>query len=144
MYGVGRKHIGLIWGLMIGLAPVLGACAAQHGAADSGGDQGVNAYPANYKADIVAAMHAYLNDPTGIRDASISEPTLRSATVNMPARYVGCVRFNAKKTATVYQGMREVAAVFVAGRFDSFVEQPKELCAGVTYAPYPELEKIAR
>ena len=40
--------------------------------------------------------------------------------------------------------MREVAAVFVAGRFDQFIETPKELCAGVTYAAFPELEKLSR
>ena len=37
-----------------------------------------------------------------------------------------CLRFNPKKTATVYEGMREVAAVFVAGRFDQFIETPKD------------------
>jgi hypothetical protein len=55
-----------------------------------------------------------------------------------------CLRFNPKKTATVYEGMREVAAVFVGGRFDQFIETPKELCAGATYAPFPELEKLPR
>jgi hypothetical protein len=40
--------------------------------------------------------------------------------------------------------MREVAAVFVAGRFDQFIETPKDICASVTYAPFPELEKLAR
>ena len=46
-------------------------------------DEGINAYPANYKSDILAAMHAYLNNPSGIRDAAISEPALKwSGTVN--------------------------------------------------------------
>jgi hypothetical protein len=89
-------------------------------------------------------MRVYLNDPTAIRDASISEPVLKPASLTMPSRYMLCLRFNPKKTATVYEGMREVAAVFVAGRFDQFVETPKELCAGVTYAPFPELEKLSR
>src|SRR4051794_40299732 len=31
-----------------------------------------------YRADIVAFMRTYLNDPTGVRDAFISEPALRS------------------------------------------------------------------
>jgi len=137
--GVGRRHVGLI----IGVALLLGACAGHHRDA-AGEDEGINAYPTNYKTDILAAMHAYLNDPTAIRDASISEPVLKSASLTMPSRYMLCLRFNPKKTATVYEGMREVAAVFVAGRFDQFVETPKELCAGVTYAPFPELEKLSR
>ena len=40
-------------------------------------------------------MHAYLNDPTGIRDAGISDPALKS--VGNLQRYVVCLRFNAKK-----------------------------------------------
>jgi hypothetical protein len=135
----GRWHAGL----MIGVALLLGACAGDHHRTDEAGE-GVNTYPTSYKTDILAAMRVYLGDPTAIRDASISEPVLKPASLTMPSRYMLCVRFNPKKTATVYEGMREVAAVFVAGRFDQFVESPKELCAGVTYAPFPELEKLSR
>ncbi len=137
--GAGRRHVGLI----IGVALLLGACAGGHHRADETGE-GVNAYPTSYKTDILAAMRVYLGDPTAIRDASISEPVLKPASLTMPSRYMLCVRFNPKKTATVYEGMREAAAIFVAGRFDQFVEPPKELCAGVTYAPFPELEKLTR
>jgi hypothetical protein len=132
--------------LLIGAALLLGGCG--HNRADQATvEQSINAPPTNYKADLVAAMHAYLNDPTGVRDASISEPTLRSATLSMPARYIGCVRYNAKKTATVYAGTHELAAVFLAGRFDQFIDQPKqtkELCADAAYAPFPELEAMTR
>ena len=134
-----RRHVGLI---IIALA--LSACAGGQHKTDENGGEGVNAYPTNYKTDILAAMHVYLNDPTAIRDASISEPVLKPASLTMPSRYMLCLRFNPKKTATVYEGMREVAAVFVAGRFDQFIETPKDLCAGVTYAPFPELEKLSR
>jgi len=130
---------------LIIVALALSACAGHGNRGDAaGGDEGINAYPTNYKTDILAAMHAYLNDPTGIRDAGISEPVLKPPSLTMPSRYMLCLRFNPKKTATVYDGMREVAAVFVAGRFDQFVETPKELCSGVTYAPFPELEKLSR
>ena len=134
-----------LFALLIGAALGLGACAGgQHRTDASGDDEGINAYPTNYKTDILAAMHAYLNDPTGIRDAAISEPVLKSASLIAPSRYMLCLRFNPKKTATTYDGMREVAAVFVAGRFDQFIETPKELCAGAVYAPFPELGKLAR
>ena len=133
-----RRHVGLI---IIALA--LSACAGGQHKTDGNGGEGVHAYPTNYKTDILAAMRVYLNDPTAIRDASISEPVLKSATLTMPSRYMLCLRFNPKKSAAV-EGMREVAAVFVAGRFDQFIETPKELCVGVTYAPFPELEKLAR
>jgi hypothetical protein len=134
-----RRHIGLII-----IALVLNACAGGQHKTDENGVEGVNAYPTNYKTDILAAMRVYLNDPTAIRDASISEPVLKPASLTMPSRYTLCLRFNPKKTATVYEGMREVAAVFVAGRFDQFIETPKDICAGVTFAPFPELEKLSR
>jgi hypothetical protein len=138
--GAGWRHVGLI----IGVALLLGACAGGHHRTDEAGGEGVNAYPTNYKTDILAAMRVYVSDPTAIRDASISEPVLKSASLTMPSRYMLCLRFNPKKTATVYEGIREVAAVFVAGRFDQFIETPKDICAGVTYAPFPELEKLSR
>ena len=133
-------------GLLLCMTLLLGACAGLHrriGAA-SAGDDGENAYPANYKSDILAAMHAYLNDPTGIHDASIAQPVLKSAGFGKPARYVVCLRFNAKKNATDYAGVKELAALFLAGRFDQFVDTPKEQCADAAYAPFPELGTLSR
>jgi hypothetical protein len=135
--------------LLLAATLLLGACAhhRQQGDSASGSEEGINAYPTNYKTDITAAIHAYLNDPSGIRDASISEPVLKPATSSMPERYIACLRFNAKRSATVYAGTKEMAAVFLAGRFDQFVDTPKEeqpLCATATYVPFPELEKLSR
>jgi hypothetical protein len=120
--------------LLIVMALALGGCG--HNASDS--DSGINEYPANYKSDILAAMHAYLNDPTGIRDASISEPALKSSL----SRYVVCLRFTAKKNAREYAAPKEIAAIFLAGRFDRFIDTPKDECAGVTYTAFPELQKL--
>ena len=125
---------------------LLGGCG-QHGHLDTGtgGDTGANEYPANYKSDILSAMHAYLNDPTGIRDAAISEPALKPS--GNATRYAVCLKFNPKKNAKEYAGVKEVAALFLAGRFDQFIDTPKdeqELCAGATYAPFSELEKLPR
>ena len=104
------------------------------------GDEGLNAYPTNYKSEILAAMHAYLNNPTGIRDAGISERALKlSGTVT---RYVACLRFTPKKNASEYGGTREIAAVFMGGRLDRFVDLPKTECTGVSYAAFPELQNL--
>ena len=127
--------------LCLGGTLALGGCGRHHHPqADNTDDSGINAYPKNYKADIIAGMHAYLNDPTGIHDAAISEPALKQ--IGNLTRYVVCVKFNPKKNAKEYAGIKEVAAVFLAGRFDDFVETPKEQCADVTYAPFPELQKL--
>jgi len=138
------------FGMIAAIAFTLGACSHQHPPSDAaayGSEEQINTYPANYKTDITAAMRAYLNDPSGIRDASVSEPVLKPSSSSMPERYVACLRFNAKKSATVYAGTKEVAAVFVAGRFDQFVDAPKEeqgLCANAAYNPFPELEELSR
>lgn len=127
-------------GLLAGATVLLAACA-HHRSAD---DEDINAYPANYKTEILEGMHAYLNDPTGIRDAAISEPMLKSTGTGEATHYVVCVRFNPKQSATVYAGVREVAAVFLVGRFDRFIDTPKQQCADASYAPFPELQKLSR
>ena len=125
------------------LTLALGACGHQY-QPDAGGDgTGANQYPANYKSEILAAMHAYLNDPTGVRDAALTEPALKPVGNGTATRYVVCFKFNAKKNASDYAGIKEMAAVFLAGRFDQFVEIPRDLCAGATYGPFPELQKLS-
>ena len=130
-------------GRIIGTTLLLGACSGhQDWFGGSAADDAINAYPANYKADILAGMHAYLNDPTGIRDAAVSQPVLKSVDYN--TRYVVCVQFNGKQSGSTYAGIREFAAVFLAGHFDHFVEKAQEQCAGAAYTPFPELEKLPR
>jgi len=123
--------------LLLSLTVMLGACGHDIGV-DS--DSGINVYPANYKSDILAAMHAYLNNPTGVRDAAISEPALKfSGTVS---RYIACLRFTPKKNASEYAATKEIAAVFMGGRLDRFVDLPKGECTGVAYAAFPELQRL--
>jgi hypothetical protein len=120
------------------LTAALGGCAHK---ADSDAAGTLNAYPTNYKSDILAAMHAYLANPTGIRDAAVGEPVLKSK--GGTTRYVVCVKFNGKKNRTNdYAGTKEVAAEFMVGRFDQFIENTKDLCAGTTYTPFPELQNL--
>jgi hypothetical protein len=132
-------------GPILVLTLLLGGCSHGQGlgvAAGGGDDDEINVRPANYKSDILNAMHAYLNDPTGIRDADISDPALKA--LGGANRYVVCLRFNAKKGRNDYVGVKEIAAVFMGGRFDHFVEATHEECEGVAYAPFPELQKLSR
>jgi hypothetical protein len=128
--------------LALAVSLVLGACGhhIRPPDADNAADDGTNAYPANYKADILAAMHAYLNNPSGIRDAAISEPALKTS--GNATRYLVCLKFTAKKNASEYAGPKEIAASFLVGRFDHFIETAREQCAGVAYTPFPELQKL--
>jgi hypothetical protein len=139
MNGGAARHASLFLGIIL----LLGACGQHLGLGTdtpSAEADPLNAFPTNYKPNILAAMHAYLNDPTGIRDAVISEPALKS--IGNSTRYVVCLKFNPKKNANEYAGVKELAAAFLLGRFDQFVETAHDLCAGVAYLPFPELQKL--
>ena len=124
-------------------ASALGGCAFG-GPADTVADRGMAIQPApqNARAEILSFLRTYLNDPRGIRDAGIAEPMPRD--VNGKQRYVACVRYNARDTSGAYGGTRERGALFIDGRFDRIIEKPEDLCEGVRYAPFPELEKLTR
>jgi len=115
----------------------------------------INVYPDNYRTDLLAALHTYVSDPTHIRDAYVSDPAIRP--IGAQNRYAACVRFNARNSDGRYAGSKDVLAVFVAGRFDQFVDSSlgpagqssqaspvKELCSQAEYKRFPELEAMAR
>src|SRR5437763_8359975 len=123
--------------LLLCLTAVLGARGHDIGV-DS--DSGINVYPANYNSEILAALPAYLNYPTGVRDAAISEPVLKFS--GLVSRYIACLRFTPRKNASEYAATKEIVAVFIGGRLARFVDMPKEECTGVAYAAFPELQRL--
>jgi hypothetical protein len=117
----------------------------------------INIYPDNFRADLLAALHTYVSDPRNIRDAYVSEPAIRP--IGRQNRYAACVRFNARNSDGRYVGSRDVLAVFVAGRFDQFIDTSaqlgpanqtspttivQELCGAADYKRFPELEAMTR
>lgn len=99
-------------------------------------------YPSNYRPELLALLRTYLNDPTGIREAAISEPAQKE--VGGRRRYVVCVRFNARSAGGRYAGVKERAGMYIDGRLDRIIEETEDLCKGVTYGPFPEMEKLTR
>jgi hypothetical protein len=99
-------------------------------------------YPTNYRAELLAFMKTYLNNPEGVKEAAMAEPVQR--TVGGRLRYVVCLRYNAKDTDGRYRGSRERAILYVDARLDRIVEDASEICAGAAYAPFPEMEKMVR
>jgi hypothetical protein len=144
MHGDGLRRVAELIFVVgaLALCLALGACSHHASSTTVVDNPELNAPPTDYRREIVAAMHAYLNDPTGIRDAEIAEPAVK--TVDNLQRYVVCVRFNAKKRGNEYAGVKEIAAVFMVGRFDHFVDKAKEQCAGASFTPFPELQKLSR
>jgi hypothetical protein len=101
-----------------------------------------NVYPANYRAELLAYLRTYLNDPTGIREATISEPALKPA--GFGDRYVVCVRFNPKGAGGAYAGAKDHLVIYVGGKLDRYLEVPGESCKAAAYAAFPELERLTR
>jgi hypothetical protein len=129
------------------LAASLAACVTDGG--DQGGivytdDRGVadQPFPTDYRAQILAFLRTYLNNPAGIRDATMAEPAQR--TVGGRRRYVSCLRYNAREIDGSYRGVVQRAVVYVDARLDRMIENADEVCAGAVYAPFPELEKLTR
>jgi len=100
------------------------------------------AFPTDYRSQVVAFMRTYLNNPVGVRDAVMAEPVQR--TVNGRVRYVGCLRFAERKADGTYRDPRERAILFINGRLDRMMQDSNEVCAGVPYAPFPELEHMTQ
>lgn len=103
---------------------------------------GPQPFPDNFRSDALALMRAYLNNPVGVRDASMADPVLRE--VGGRQFYVSCLRFTPRETDGSYKAMRERAVVYVNGRADRVIDRANEPCAGAVYAPFPELEKMTR
>ena len=104
-----------------------------------------NVFPQNYKADLMAFLHTYLNDPTHIRGAAVSPPQRKN--VGPGERYIACVRYNARKSGGQYAGSKDGVAIYVSGKLDRFFDGPNEvgeLCKDATYTPFPELETLTR
>jgi hypothetical protein len=103
-----------------------------------------NTPPANYKADILAYLRTYLNNPTGVRGAYIGEPELRTIPGSTAQRYMVCLRFNAKDSTGKYEGSRDRLVAFLSGRFDTLAPARKDQCEKTNWQPFPELEKLTR
>ncbi|MGY4623712.1 hypothetical protein [Bradyrhizobium sp. USDA 4486] len=107
--------------------------------AQAGGPQ---PFPDNFRNDTLALMRTYLNNPVGVREASMAEPVQRE--VGGRQFYVSCLHFTPRESDGSYKAMRERAVIFVNGRADRVVDRTSELCTGAVYAPFPELQKMTR
>jgi hypothetical protein len=144
----------------VGFSVALGGCAGPSGYLSESqrkAEEAKNIVPENYKADLLAFMRTYLNDPENVRSAALSQP--QKIELGEADRYVACLRFNAKNSTGKYTGAKDSLAIFVAGKFDRLVElgrsgaspdealrnKPlRDFCAAATYQPFPELERLRR
>jgi len=136
-----------MWWFVLVAVLTVGGCATEVGPSQAelkAQWEAQNVFPQNYKADLMAYMRTYLNDPSHIRGAAVSQPQRK--TMGRGERYVACLRYNAR-TDGKYAGSKDGAAIYVAGKLDRFLDVPlevREFCKDAAYAPFPELETLAR
>jgi len=125
----------------LGAAAMLAGCASEPPPVMVGDP---NVVPANYRSEVLAYLRIYLNDPTGVRDAYITEPMLRPVPGSNMQRYAVCLRYNARNSVGKYEGSKDRYVAFLAGRLDTIVPARGEQCANVDWQPFPDLEKLKR
>jgi hypothetical protein len=124
------------------LAFAVGGCTVGNLTGDGPADDPRNPRPVDYKSDIVAMLRVYLNNPTEIRDASLSEPMLQS--ISDRTRFVVCIRLDSRRGGGSFTGSKEYVAVFLRGRLDQLVDAKPEQCSAADYQPFPEAETLTR
>jgi hypothetical protein len=102
--------------------------------------------PINYRGELIAYLRNFLNDPTNVRNAYVSEPAL--GRFQGEERYFSCVRFDARTSYGRYRGSRDNLAVYFGGKLEHFVELRPDVqddrCRNADYVPFPELEQLKR
>jgi hypothetical protein len=134
--------------MAVSVAVALGGCATETGPSASelkARWDAQNIFPQGYRQDLLAFLRTYLNDPSHVRSASVSQPQLKY--IGPGDRYVACVRYNARNSDGKYVGSKDGAAIYVAGKLDRVLDTPKdvrELCKEAAFVPFPELERLTR
>ena len=124
--------------LLSTLAIAVAACSSTSKQAE----ENPNAFPADYKQEILNTMTTSLEDPTNVRAAYISDPLLRTA--GKDERYIVCVRSDSRNNDRLYTGSKDRIAIFYGGHLNQLIDATKEQCGSVAYKPFPELEKLCQ
>jgi hypothetical protein len=139
----------MVFALAIGLC----ACSRIEAMRDelARNEQANTVIPQNYKSEILSLMRTYLNDPSQIRDAFISEPMIKA--IEGVNRYCVCLRYNAKKGSGQYAGSKDNLVTFRQGRLDRILDatrdprdarEIREQCKDVVMQPFGELGRLTR
>lgn len=129
------------------LAGVLGACSSgsdtqsfQFGKGPVTPPVEPRKFPADYKPEVADFIRRNTVNPTKIRDAYIAKPVLKP--IGKTEQYITCVRYNPRDSAGKYEGPQQRVAIFLSGGLNQFLDDDPQLCAGLTYERYPEIENM--
>ncbi len=85
-------------------------------------------------------MRTSLDNPGKVKDAFVAQPTLKP--VSGTQLYVTCVRYNARNNANQYLGERTDLVIFLDGKPNQVLPGDANMCGGLNYQRYPELEAL--
>ncbi len=125
----------------------LGACSGntslsnfQFGRAPEEPPPNPNQFPADYKPEIASFMRRYLDNPTKVRDAYIAAPVQKP--IGNTPQFITCVRYNPRNPENKYEGPKQNLVLFLSGRLNQFLPDDPQLCAGLAYQRFPEIENM--
>ena len=75
---------------------------------------------------------------TRVRDASIAQPVLKP--MDKVPQYITCVRYSPLDSRNQPTGNETKLAIFLGGRLMQFLPGDPQVCAGLTYQRFPELD----
>ena len=90
-----------------------------------------NAYPEDYKKDVLAYVKTHPGELLNAREASISTPALKQ--FGTQSRYFACLRVNGP------DWRKEKMLVFYSGGINQFIDAEGDQCGAAAYQPFPEL-----
>ena len=105
-----------------------------------------NVYPQNYKSDLMAFLRTYLNDPTHVRNASVSQPQLKHGRAGRAiCRVRALQRAQERRQICRHQrGRRDLCVGKARPLLRARRRKCEEFCKDAAYEPFPELEALAR
>jgi hypothetical protein len=92
-----------------------------------------NAYPENYKKDVLTYVKAHPAELLNAREASISAPALTQ--FGNESRFFACLRVNGP------DWRKDKMLIFYSGGINQFIDAEGGQCAAAPYQPFPELVK---
>jgi hypothetical protein len=98
-------------------------------------------YPERYKTQIADFMRSNLSNPGKVKDAFIGEPSLKPVGGAQPL-YVTCVRYNPRDSTNQYEGNQTKLVIFLDGKLSQILPENPDMCRGLVYQRYPELEAL--
>jgi hypothetical protein len=91
-----------------------------------------NAYPANYKTDLLGYLQTHASEIEGVRNAALSAPALAQL-AGTESRYTVCLRMEGATAR------KEKLIVYYGGVIIQYVDATGAQCATAAYQPFPEL-----